>query len=150
VLAEKFDMKLHVENEGVCNIAGFAELKALVTAYRHPRLRALPDIANAFRRSMPPSPSDLAQLPPFSDLLHFNGYSNAARRFVAIGEGDIPFTTLLAATLPPHAAPLTLTIETHASSGRLPPRDARFTACAGWSMALARLTCRGEGTCPPT
>ncbi len=24
VLAEKFDMKLHIENEGVCNIAGFA------------------------------------------------------------------------------------------------------------------------------
>ena len=48
-LAEKFDMKLHVENEGVCNIAGFAELEALVTAYRHPRLRALPDIANAYR-----------------------------------------------------------------------------------------------------
>src|SRR5690242_4388441 len=47
VLAEKFDMKLHVENESVCNIAGFAELEALVTAYRHPRLRALPDIANA-------------------------------------------------------------------------------------------------------
>ena len=49
-LAEKFDMKLHVENEGVCNIRGFAEIEALVTAYRHPRLRALPDIANAYRR----------------------------------------------------------------------------------------------------
>jgi sugar phosphate isomerase/epimerase len=87
-----------------------------VTAYRHARLRALPDIANAYRRSMPPSAADLAQLLPFSDILHFKDYSNAARRFVAIGEGDIPFTTLLAATLPPHAAPLTLTIETHASS----------------------------------
>ena len=116
VLAEKFDMKLHIENEGVCNIAGFAELKALVTAYQHPRLRALPDIANAYRKSMPPSASDLAQLLPFSDILHFKDYSNAARRFVAIGEGDIPFTNLLAATLPSHAAPLTLTIETHASS----------------------------------
>jgi sugar phosphate isomerase/epimerase len=46
-LAERFDMKVHVENEGVCNIQGFAELEALMTAYRHPRLRALPDIANA-------------------------------------------------------------------------------------------------------
>src|SRR5215469_13739581 len=57
-LAERFDMKLHVENEGVCNIAGFAELEALVTAYRHPRLRALPDVANAFLRSMPPTAAD--------------------------------------------------------------------------------------------
>ena len=115
-LAEKFDMKLHVENEGVCNIAGFAELEALVTAYRHPRLRALPDIANAYRRGLPPSAADLARLLPFTDMLHFKDYANAARRFVAIGEGDIPFTALLAATLPAHEAPLTLTIETHAPS----------------------------------
>ena len=115
-LAEKFDMKLHVENEGVCNIAGFAELEALVTAYRHPRLRALPDIANAYRRGMPPSAADLARLLPFTDMLHFKDYANAARRFVAMGEGDIPFAALLAATLPAHQAPLTLTIETHAPS----------------------------------
>ena len=115
-LAEKFDMKLHVENEGVCNIAGFAELEALVTAYRHPRLRALPDIANAYRAGLPPSSADLARLLPFTDILHFKDYANAARRFVAMGEGDIPFRALLAATLPAHELPLMLTIETHAPS----------------------------------
>jgi sugar phosphate isomerase/epimerase len=115
-LAEKFDMKVHVENEGVCNIAGFAELEALVTTYRHPRLRAVPDIANAYRSSQPPSASDLARLLPFSDMLHVKDYANAAGRFVAVGEGDIPIATLLAATLPAHSAPMTLTIETHASS----------------------------------
>jgi L-ribulose-5-phosphate 3-epimerase len=115
-LAERFDMTLHVENEGVCNIAGFAELEALVTAYRHPRLRALPDIANAYRKDLPPSAADLARLLPFTDMLHFKDYANSARRFVAVGEGDIPFAALLAATLPDHEAPLTLTIETHAPS----------------------------------
>jgi sugar phosphate isomerase/epimerase len=115
-LAERFDMKLHVENEGVCNIAGFAELEALVTMYRHPRLRALPDIANAYIRSMPPSAADLARLLPFTDILHIKDYANAAHRCVAVGEGDVPLATLLAATLPTHDAPLTLTIETHASS----------------------------------
>jgi sugar phosphate isomerase/epimerase len=116
VLAEEFDMKVHVENEGVCNIAGFAELEALMTAYRHPRLRALPDIANAYLRSAPPSAADLARLLPFTDILHIKDYANAARRFVAVGEGDIPIATLLAATLPTREAPLTLTIETHASA----------------------------------
>ena len=116
VLAEKFDMKLHVENEGVCNIAGFAELEALVTAYRHSRLRALPDIANAYRTGLQPSAADLARLLPYTDILHFKDYANAARRFVTLGEGDIPFAALLAATLPAHEAPLTLTIETHAPS----------------------------------
>jgi sugar phosphate isomerase/epimerase len=115
-LAEKFDMKVHVDNEGVCNIADFAELEALMTTYRHPRLRALPDIANAYRKSRPPSAADLARLLPFTDILHIKDYSNAARRFVAVGEGDIPIATLLAATLPTREAPLTLTIETHASS----------------------------------
>src|SRR5262249_8086934 len=114
--AEKYDMKVHVENEGVCNIAGFAELEALVTTYRHPRLRALPDIANAYRRSRPPSAADLERLLPFTDILHIKDYSNVADRFVAVGKGDIPIATMLAATLPTWEAPLTLTIETHASS----------------------------------
>jgi sugar phosphate isomerase/epimerase len=115
-LAERFDMKVHVENEGVCNIAGFSELEAVMMAYRHPRLRALPDIANAFRMARPPSASDLARLLPFTDILHIKDYDNAARRFVAVGEGDIPIARLLAATLPTREAPLTLTIETHAST----------------------------------
>jgi sugar phosphate isomerase/epimerase len=115
-LAEKFDMKLHVENEGVCNIQGFAELEALVTAYRHPRLRALPDIANAWLRSAPPSAADLDRLLPFTDILHIKNYARAVRRFVAAGEGDIPLASLLAATLPPREAPLTLTIETHSAT----------------------------------
>ena len=113
-LAEQFDMTLHVENEGVCNIAGFAELEALIAAYRHPRLRALPDIANACLASMPPSAADLARLLPFTDILHVKDYANPACRFVAVGEGDIPIAALLAATLPASEAPLTLTIETHA------------------------------------
>jgi sugar phosphate isomerase/epimerase len=113
-LAESFDMKLHVENEGVCNIAGFAELEALVTAYRHPRLRALPDVANAYRCSMPPSAADLARLLPFTDMLHIKDYADAAGRFVAVGEGDIPIAALLAATLPVRETPLALIIETHA------------------------------------
>jgi sugar phosphate isomerase/epimerase len=115
-LAEKFDMKVHVENEGVCNITSLAELEAVMTTYRHPRLRALPDIANAYRRSRPPSAADLARLLPFTDILHIKDYANAARHFVAVGEGDIPIATLLAATLPTRDAPLTLTIETHAAS----------------------------------
>ena len=65
---------------------------------------------------LPPSAADVARLLPFTDILHFKDYANAARRFVAIGEGDIPFATLLAATLPTHGARLTLTVETHASS----------------------------------
>ena len=116
VLADKLDMKLHVENEGVCNVAGFDDLEALVTAYRHPRLRALPDIANAYRTSRPPSAADLARLLAFTDMLHIKDYSDAAGRFVAVGEGDIPIASLLAATLPGRDAPLTLTIETHAPS----------------------------------
>jgi sugar phosphate isomerase/epimerase len=113
-LAEKFDMKVHVENEGVCNIAGFADLEALMTAYRHPRLRALPDIANAVRKGMPPTASDLARLLPFTDILHVKDYADAAQRYVAVGEGDVPIAALLAATLGAHEDPVTLTIETHA------------------------------------
>src|SRR5262249_34960890 len=117
-LAEKFDMKVHVENEGVCNIGSFDELQAVMAMYRHPRLRALPDIANAYRVSRPPSADDLARLLPFTDIVHVKDYADAAGHFVPVGEGDIPIATLLAATLPVRETPLTLTIETHAPSER--------------------------------
>jgi len=116
VLADKFDIKVHVENEGVCNIAGFAALEALVGAYRHPRLRALPDIANAYRTGNPPSAAYLARLLPFTDFLHIKDYANAQRCFVALGEGDIPIADLLTEALPARPGTLALTIETHASS----------------------------------
>jgi sugar phosphate isomerase/epimerase len=76
----------------------------------------LPDIANAYRRTAPPSASELARLLPFTDILHCKDYANAAARFVAVGDGDIPYAALFAETLPAHTAPLTLTIETHAPS----------------------------------
>lgn len=114
-LAEKFDMKLHVENEVVCNVVDLSQLYALVADYEHPRLRALPDVANAYRAGIMPTANDVARLLPFADILHLKDYSQVSRRFVAVGEGDIPLESMLAATLPGHPAPLTLTIETHAS-----------------------------------
>lgn len=114
-LAEKFDMKLHVENEVVCNVVDLSQLYALVADYEHPRLRALPDIANAYRAGIMPLANDVARLLPHADILHLKDYSEASQRFVAVGEGDIPLESMLAATLPGHTAPLTLTIETHAS-----------------------------------
>lgn len=135
-LAERFDMKVHVENEGVCNIADFAGLEALMTAYRHPRLRALPDIANAYRVSSPPSAADLARLLPFSDMLHIKDYADAERRFVAVGEGNIPIEALLVATLPARETPLTLTIETHAASE---PAGATRRSIEGLRRALDRI-----------
>jgi sugar phosphate isomerase/epimerase len=115
-LAEATDIVLHVENENVCNLVSFPGLEALVTSYRHPRLRALPDIANAVRGGHPPSSTDLARLLPYTDMLHFKDFSRAKGRFVGLGEGDVPFADLLASTLPRHDAPLTLSIETHAPS----------------------------------
>jgi sugar phosphate isomerase/epimerase len=115
-LAEKADKKLHVENENVCNLVSFPNLEALVTSYRHPRLRALPDIANAINGGHPPSAADIARLLPFTDMLHFKDFSRRQGRRVALGEGDVPFAELLAPSLAHHDAPLTLTIETHAPS----------------------------------
>ena len=47
-------------------------------------------------------------------MLHIKDYADAAGRFVAVGEGDIPIAALLAATLPVRETPLALIIETHA------------------------------------
>ena len=114
-LAERFDMTVHLENEDVCNIGGFAGLEEIVTRRPHPRLKSLPDIANAWRAGQPPTSADLARLLPHTDMLHFKDWSPVEKRFVALGEGEVPYRTILADALTGHEGPLTFTIETHAA-----------------------------------
>jgi len=115
-LAEKHDMTLHVENEPVCNIHTVADLVALMHRWRHPRLRALLDIANTWRHRRP-SEADLDAVTPFVSQLHFKDWSEAGNRRAAVGEGDIPFRMLLE---PVYAAArerdITFVVETHMPS----------------------------------
>lgn len=115
-LAERRDMTLHVENEPVCNIHTVADLVAAMHRWRHPRLRALLDIPNAWR-SERPSEADLEAITPFVSQLHFKDWSEARNQRTAVGEGDIPFRMLLE---PIYAAArdrdITFVAETHMPS----------------------------------
>jgi sugar phosphate isomerase/epimerase len=112
-LAERHDATLHVENEHVCNIHTVADLVAAMHRWRHPRLKALLDIPNAWRRERP-TEADLEAVTPFVDQIHFKDWSQTAGRMVALGEGDIPFRLLLE---PVYAAArtreITFVVETH-------------------------------------
>jgi sugar phosphate isomerase/epimerase len=115
-LAERHDATLHVENEHVCNVHTVADLVAAMHRWRHPRLRALLDIPNAWRAERP-SQEQLEAIMPFVEQIHFKDWSEAKGRMVALGEGDIPFRALLA---PAHAAAvrraITFVVETHVPS----------------------------------
>lgn len=112
-LAERHDVLLHIENEHVCNLHTVSDLVAAMHRWRNPRLRALLDIPNAWRRQRP-SPADLKAVVPFVSQIHFKDWSEAKGRMVALGEGDIPFRMLLE---PVYAASanrnLTFVVETH-------------------------------------
>ena len=113
-LAERHDCTLHVENEPVCNILSVADLVALMAAWKHPRLKALLDIGNAYYASAVPTDAELAALMPDVDMIHFKDHSAAAGGYVALGEGDIPYARLLAPCFKATSGrPLALTIETH-------------------------------------
>ena len=112
-LAEKHDATLHIENEAVCNLLSVADLVAAMHHWRHPRLRALLDLPNAWRR-VRPSEADVEALAPFVEQMHFKDWSEAKGGRVALGEGDIPFRALLA---PIYAEAqtrnITFVVETH-------------------------------------
>lgn len=93
-LAERHDVTLHVENESVCNLLSVADLVAAMHRWRHPRLRALLDLPNAWRR-VRPSEADVEAIAPFVEQMHFKDWSEAKGGRVAVGEGDIPFRALL-------------------------------------------------------
>lgn len=113
--AERHDMVLHVENEPVCNVGTIGELTALMQRFRHPRLRAILDIANhtGAARAVP-STADCVGLMPFVDFVHMKDYALVRSRCVPIGDGDVPYAALLPACIEAaERCPLTFTIETH-------------------------------------
>ncbi|MGE0699196.1 MAG: sugar phosphate isomerase/epimerase family protein [Hyphomicrobiaceae bacterium] len=93
-LAERHDCTLHIENEPVCNLRSVRDLVDAMHRWRHPRLLALLDIANAWREHRP-SEEDIAAVAPFVAKLHLKDWSEALGRRAALGEGDIPFRLLL-------------------------------------------------------
>lgn len=93
-LAERHDATLHIENEHVCNLLSVRDLIEAMHRWRHPRLRALLDIPNAWRRARP-TIDDIAAVMPFVEQMHFKDWSESKGRMVALGEGDIPFPMLL-------------------------------------------------------
>ena len=93
-LAERHDITLHIENEPVCNLLSVDDLVAAMHRWRHPRLRALLDIPNAWRIARP-GEADVDAIAPFVDQMHFKDWSEAKGGRVAVGDGDIPFSVLL-------------------------------------------------------
>ena len=113
-LAESRDLTLHVENEPVCNIMRGSDLLALMQAYRHPRLRALLDIGNIYHTGVPPTVGELTAVMPYVQHCHFKDYHHASKRYVALGEGSIPYGVFVPACLAAAGGrPLTLSVETH-------------------------------------
>lgn len=112
-LAERHDATLHIENESVCNLLSVADLVAAMHRWQHPRLRALLDLPNAWRR-IRPSEADVEALAPYVEQLHFKDWSEAKGGRVALGEGDIPFRLLLAPIYKEaQARTITFVVETH-------------------------------------
>jgi sugar phosphate isomerase/epimerase len=133
-LADKYDAVLHVENEPVCNIQSVADLVRLMEAWRHPRLKALLDIGNAWWAEKPPSEADLVALMPFVSQMHFKDFDARARRVVPMGEGDVPYAKLIRLCLDAaKGRTLGFSIETHVPSD---PARATRNSLAGLRACL--------------
>lgn len=133
-LADKYDAVLHVENEPVCNIRSVPDLVRLMEAWRHPRLKALLDIGNAWWAETRPSEADIVAVMPYVDLMHFKDFDGKARRVVPMGQGDIPFAKLVRVCLDAaKGRTLGFSLETHAPSR---PAEATRESLAGLRACL--------------
>lgn len=132
-LAERHDKIVEIENEPVCNVGNLVELAAFFAHHRHPRLRPLVDIGNAWSMEVPPTDADIAVLAPLTDQIHLKDRDLAARRTVPLGDGDVPWPNELKRLLGGATTPEILaSIETHC------PQDPR-NATARSVVALRRL-----------
>jgi sugar phosphate isomerase/epimerase len=132
-LAERHDKIVEIENEPVCNVGNLAELAAFFAHHRHPRLRPLVDIGNAWSMGVPPTDDDIASLAPRTDQIHLKDRDTAARRIVSLGDGDVPWADELRRLLGGvRTEEVQASIETHC------PHDAR-NATARSVAALRRI-----------
>lgn len=133
-LADEYDAVLHVENEPVCNVRSVPDLVRLMQAWRHPRLKALLDIGNAWWAETPLAEADLVAVMPFVSLMHFKDFDGAARRVVPMGEGDIRYAGLIRLCLEAaKGRTLGFSIETHVPSD---PARATRNSLAGLRACL--------------
>ena len=133
-LADEYDAVLHVENEPVCNIRSVPDLVRLMETWRHPRLRALLDIGNAWWAETRPSEADIVAVMPYVSLMHFKDFDEKARRVVPMGKGDIPFAKLIRLCLEAaKGRTLGFSLETHVPSR---PAEATRESLAGLRACL--------------
>lgn len=134
-LADEHDVVLHVENEPVCNVQSVPDLVQLMEAWRHPRLKALLDIGNAWWAGKPATEADLLAVMPFVGLMHFKDFDGTAQRVVPMGEGDIPFAKLIRVCLEAaKGRTLGFSLEAHVPSN---PAQATRNSLAGLRACLA-------------
>lgn len=137
-MAEREGRTLVVENEHVCNVATVADLAGILADYRHPRLRGVLDVANAYAFGTPPSAADIARVAPFVDIVHLKDYDPARRRFVALGAGVIPFADLLDPIYRSPSGPRPpLVVETHVPENRMAATRASLAAARVLATRLA-------------
>ena len=135
-LADEYDAVLHVENEPVCNVQFVPDLVQLMQAWRHPRLKSLLDIGNAWWAEKPPTEADLVAVMPFVSQMHFKEFDAGARRVVPMGDGDIPYAGLIRLCLDAaKGRTLGFSIETHVPSD---PAHATRNSLAGLRRCLER------------
>ncbi len=121
-LADEYGVDLQVENESVCNVGSLDELDALMKTFSHRRIRPLVDISNAYGLGAPPSMETFKALAPRTDHISLKDRKIAERKTVPIGQGDVPFDTVLPVLLAgTKSREVLASIETHVPSD---PRNA--------------------------
>ncbi len=127
-------------------VASFKTLDAVVTAFRHPRLRALPDIANALRGGLS---ADGGRTERTAALFRHSPLQDSSKTAGAIRRPwrrRYTLPRLLAPALASHPSPLTFTVETlRAERARGPRLAARFMGCDAVFAALPSI----EAACTP-
>ena len=135
-LAERHDKILRVENEPVCNIAHVSQLADLLESYNTPRLEGIIDVANSFYDGDEPTDADISRALKYSSHIHIKDYSNSAKKYVALGEGDCPTAAYIAHMLKAAGSrQLTFSIETHVPSA---PMVATRASLSGLRNILAQ------------
>lgn len=119
--AKKYNIDLYIENEPVCKIHTKEALLNFFKNNSTDNLKLWLDIANLLELGETIDDDFLQQVAPHIGYIHVKDFviENGAKKYVAVGEGQIDYPDILAKVLRYCPTDTIITVETHAQSDKI-------------------------------
>ncbi len=94
-LAHKYEVKVVIENEPICNLSSLQDLHEFFSKFEIENLYALLDFGNVHQSRELYSLSNVENLLPYTKMIHLKDYDALNGKYVYLGAGDVDYKSII-------------------------------------------------------